>query len=223
MIALLVVVTFLLAVVIDHLLNRQPIPVSEEAPATRQAPGRARLIPAVVAGFEVPDNLRYHPGHTWAVAESADLVRVGVDDLAAKLTGNITSLEVPERGQWIRQGQRIIAMHHDGREIDLVSPIEGTVVDINRKALDDPKLAQRDPYGDGWLIAVNSPDAGTNFRNLLGGVTARRWMDEAAARLRAFAVPAGALAQDGGVAVGNMIDLVPEGEWDKLRKELFLL
>ena len=223
MIALLVVVTFLLAVVIDHLLNRQPIPVTEEAPAPRQAPGRARLIPAVVSGFEVPDNLRYHPGHTWAVAESADLVRVGVDDLAAKLTGNITSMEVPERGQWIRQGQRIIAMHHDGREIDLVSPIEGTVVDINRKALDDPKLAQRDPYGEGWLIAVNSPDAGTNFRNLLGGVTARRWMDEAAARLRAFAVPAGALAQDGGVAVGNMIDLVPEGEWDKLRKELFLL
>ena len=223
MIALLVVVTFLLAVVIDHLLNRQPIPVTEEAPAPRQAPGRARLIPAVVSGFEVPDNLRYHPGHTWAVAESADLVRVGVDDLAAKLTGNITSMEVPERGQWIRQGQRIIAMHHDGREIDLVSPIEGTVVDINRKALDDPKLAQRDPYGEGWLIAVNSPDAATNFRNLLGGVTARRWMDEAAARLRAFAVPAGALAQDGGVAVGNMIDLVPEGEWDKLRKELFLL
>jgi len=220
MIALLVVITFLLAVVIDHLINRQPIPVANEAPL--EAPRRPRLVPSVVAGFEVPDNLRYHPGHTWAVAESADLVRVGIDDFAAKLGGGVTRIDIPERGQWIRQGQRIIAMHRDGREIDLVSPIEGTVVDVNRKALDDPKLAQKDPYGDGWLLAVNSPDAKTNFRNLLGGTIARRWMDEAAARLRSIAVPATILAQDGGVAVTNVIDQLPDAEWEKLTKELFL-
>lgn len=221
MIAVLVVVTFLLAVVIDHLLNRQPIPIEGEGPRV-EAPGRPRLVPSIVAGFAVPDNVRYHPGHTWALAESPDLVRVGIDDFAAKLTGGATAIEIPERGQWIRQGQRIIAMHHDGREIALVSPIEGTVVDVNRKALDDPKLAQRDPYGDGWLLAVNSPDASTNFRNLLGGQVARRWMDEAAARLRAFAVPAGALAQDGGVAVSNVIEQLPDADWNELTRELFL-
>ena len=219
MIALLVVLTFLAAVLIDHLVNRQPIPVAE---TPKEAPQRPRLVPTLVAGFEVPDNLRYHPGHTWAVPESPELVRVGIDDFAAKLTGGTTSINVPERGQWIRQGQRIIAMHRDGREIDLVSPIEGTVVDINQKALDRPDLAQNDPYGDGWLITVNSPDAKTNFRNLLGGTTARRWMEEAAARLRMIAVPAGAMAQDGGVAVNNVIDQLPDADWDKITKELFL-
>jgi hypothetical protein len=97
------------------------------------------------------------------------------------------------------------------------------VVDINPKALDNPELTLNDPYGEGWLLTVDAPDAATNFRNLLGGTVARRWMDEAAARLRSFATPAGALAQDGGVATGRVIDLVPEGEWDKLRKELFLV
>ncbi len=221
MIALLVVATFLLAVTLDHLIHRDPIPVANEAP--KEAPRRPRLTPAVVAGFEVPDNLRYHPGHTWATQASADLVRVGIDDLAAKVVGDLKSIDIPERGQWIRQGQRIIAMHHDGRDLELVSPIEGTIVDVNRKVLDDPKLAQNDPYGEGWLLTVNSPDANTNFRNLLGGTTARRWMDEAAARLRAFAMPAGALAQDGGMVAGRVIDLVPEGEWETLRKELFLI
>ena len=221
MIALLVVVTFLLAVTIDHLIHRQPIPVEAEAPRV-EAPGRPRLVPSIVAGFEVPDNLRYHQGHTWALAESPDLVRVGIDDFAAKLTGGVTSIDIPERGQWIRQGQRIIAMHHNGREIDLVSPIEGTIVGVNQKALDDPQLAQRDPYGDGWLLAVNSPDANTNFRNLLGGTIARRWMDDAAARLRNIAAPAGALAQDGGVAVPNVIEQLPDADWDRLTKELFL-
>ena len=223
MIALLVLLTFILAVVADHLINRQPVPMQLQAPEETQAPSvRPRLVPAVVAGFALPDNLRYHPGHTWAVSETADLVRVGIDDFAAKLTGGVTSIDIPERGQWIRQGQRIIAMHHDGREIALVSPIEGTVVDINQKAIDDPKLAQQDPYGDGWLLAVNSPDAKTNFRNLLGGSVARRWMDDAAARLRAIAVPAGAVAQDGGVAVNNVIEQLPQADWDKLSKDFFL-
>jgi glycine cleavage system H protein len=219
MIALLVVLTFVLAVLIDHLVNRQPIPIAE---VPKRAPQRPRLIPAVVAGFEVPDNLLYHPGHTWAVSESPNLVRVGIDDFAAKMSGGATKIEIPERGQWIRQGQRIISMHHDGRDLDLVSPIEGTIVDINQKALDDPKLAQQDPYGDGWLLSVNAPDAKTNFRNLLGGAIARRWMDETAARLREIALPAGAMAQDGGVAVDNLIDTIPEADWEKIRKEFFL-
>lgn len=219
MVALLVALTFLVAVLVDHLLNRKPIPIAVSAPEVTPRP---RLIPSVVAGFSVPDNLRYHPGHTWAVSESADLVRVGVDDFAAKLAGDVKEINIPERGQWIRQGQRIISMHHAGRELDLVSPIEGTVVDINQKALADPSLTTSDPYGDGWLLTVNSPDAKTNFRNLLGGTTARRWMDEAAARLRAIAMPAVATAQDGGMIVDRVIDEIPEADWEKINSEFFL-
>lgn len=226
MIALLIILTFVVAVLIDHLMTRQPIQVTAEAPTEAPQPtyaqGRPRLVPAVVAGFELPDNLRYHPGHTWAVAESADLVRVGVDDFASKLAGNVKNIDIPARGQWIRQGQRIIAMHHDGRDIELVSPIEGTVVDINQNALADPTVVKSDPYGEGWLLTVNSPDAKTNFRNLLGGTLARRWMDDAAARLRMLALPAAATAQEGGLAVGNIIDELPEADWTKITNELFL-
>ena len=222
MLALMIVLTFLVAVTIDHLLTRKPIPIKAETPAETPAP-RPRLVPAVVAGFKLPDNLRYHPGHTWAVAESADLVRVGIDDFAARIAGTPKKIDLPKRGNWIRQGQRIFAMHHDGREIDLVSPVEGTVVDINERAIENPQLAQSDPYGDGWLLTVNSPDAPTNFRNLLGGSVARRWMDDAAARLRAFATQTPALvAQDGGVVVNNVVDQLPDADWQSMTRELFL-
>lgn len=220
MVALLVILTFAVALLADHLLSRKPIPVAAETPD--EASRRPRLVPSVVAGFEVPENLRYHQGHTWAVSESRDLVRVGIDDFAAKLAGSIDSIDIPERGMWIRQGQRIIAMKHGGREIDLVSPIEGTIVDINQNALDHPELAKNDPYGEGWLLTVNSPDARTNFRNLLGGTLARRWMDDAAARLRNAVMPA-ATAQEGGTVVGNWIDHVPDNDWPKLQKEFFLV
>lgn len=222
MIALLVVLTFLAGILLDLYMTRRPIVVMDE---NAEAPSpRPRMIPAVVGGFAVPENVRYHPGHTWALAESPELVRVGVDDLAAKLAGPVTKIDVPERGQWIRQGQKIIAMHHDGREVDLVSPIEGTVVGVNEKALHDPELTRKDPYGDGWLLTVNSPDAPTNFRNLLGGSVARRWMEEAAATLRRLSPASiGAVAQDGGVALDAAFDKLAAEDFKRVEKELFLL
>jgi glycine cleavage system H protein len=221
MIALLVVLTFLAGILLDHFLTRQPIVLLSEETGAAPEP---RLVPSFVSGFAVPDNLRYHPGHPWAVAESREQVRVGIDDLAAKVAGTVTSINVPSRGQWIRQGQRIISMTREGGSIDLVSPIEGTVVGVNEAALANPEIARKDPYGEGWLLTVNVPDAVTNFRNLLSGATARRWMEEAAARLRnAAPMAVGAVAQDGGVALDSAIGHLSPQELQKLEKDLFLV
>ena len=222
MIALLVILTFATAILIDHLLLRRKLVVLSGETTTAPEPVRPRLAPAVVAGFNLPDNLRYHPGHTWAAAEGPTRVRIGIDDLAAKLAGDVERIEIPERGRWIRQGQKIIAMHRDGREIDLVSPMEGEIVDVNELALRNPKEASADPYGNGWLLTVNAPDAKTNFRNLLGGTLARRWMDDAAARLRTLIPASLATAQEGGVAIDNLVAQIPEADWQKVAKELFL-
>jgi glycine cleavage system H lipoate-binding protein len=221
MIALLIVLTFVVAILIDHLLLRQPIVIAEEAkPETTPRP---RPAPAVVGGFSLPEALKFHPGHTWAAAETAELIRVGVDDFAAKVAGNVTSIALPRRGQWVRQGQKVISLHRDGHDVDLVSPIEGTVVEVNDAAARDPKLLKNDPYGEGWLIEVNSPDARTNFKNLLGGTLARRWMDDAAAKLRSFVpMTAGAVAQDGGLIVDDVLRQVPDADWQKVSRELFL-
>lgn len=221
MIALLVVLTFLAGILLDLYMTRRPIVMADE---NAERPSRPRMIPAVVGGFAVPDNVRYHPGHTWALAESPELVRIGIDDLAAKVAGSVVKIDIPERGQWIRQGQKIIALHRDGREIDLVSPIEGTIVGVNEKALEDPELTRKDPYGDGWLLTVNSPDAPTNFRNLLGGSAARRWMEDAAATLRRLTPTAiGAVAQDGGLVLDAAVGKLTDDDFNRVEKELFLL
>jgi hypothetical protein len=114
-------------------------------------------------------------------------------------------------------------IHRDGAAVDMISPIEGTVADINESVAANPKLALGDPYGDGWLVTVQSPDAKTNFRNLLGGAMARWWMEEAATRLQGrIPMAVGALAQDGGVAVDNVTREIPDQDWTKLAKEFFL-
>lgn len=222
MTVLLVLFTFVTFLLIDYFRTRKQI-VRPTIEAATAAETRPRLQPAVVAGFQVPENLRYHPGHTWALQESPNLVRVGMDDFATKLTGAAESFTLPQRGQWIRQGQKMCTIHRDGAAVDMVSPIEGTVAAINEFVVQNPKLALEDPYGDGWLVTVQAPDAKTNFRNLIGGSLARWWTEEASNRLqRRIPLAVGALAQDGGVAMNDLTAHIPDAEWVDLAKAFFL-
>src|ERR1700734_1151043 len=185
MTVLLVLMMFAIFLTIDFFYAKAKHPVVQVAPAmSKQAPANARLRPSLVGGFSVPDNLRYHPGHTWALSESPNLVRIGIDDFASKLVGKVEHVTLPQRGQWIRQGQKVWSIVRNGVKVDMVSPIEGSVADINEALVNDPALATKDPYGEGWLVTVQSPDAKTNFRNLLGGALARWWTEESAMRLQ---------------------------------------
>jgi glycine cleavage system H lipoate-binding protein len=222
MTVIMVLLTFGIFLAIDYVRGQKQIakqPVLQTS-ARETAP---RLVPAIVAGFQVPENVRYHAGHTWAVSESRDLVRVGMDDFATKLAGKIDNITLPQRGHWVRQGQKTFTIFRDGKSVEMVSPIEGTVTDINDAVLKNPELARKDPYGDGWLMTVQAPDSKLNFRNLLGGSLARLWTEESALRLRSrMPMAVGALAQDGGVAVDDLTAHMPEEDWATLTREFFL-
>jgi glycine cleavage system H lipoate-binding protein len=221
MTVILVLFTFVTFLLIDHFYSRNHVVVQPALQVGKQE--MPRMAPSMVGGFRVPENLRYHPGHTWALSESPSLVRVGMDDFASKLTGRVDSIALPQRGQWIRQGQKICTIHRDGISVDMVSPIEGSVADINESIAKNPELARKDPYGEGWLLMVQSPDAKTNFRNLLSGALARWWTEESASRLqRKMPSMLGALAQDGGAAVDNISAHIPDQDWAVLAKEFFL-
>lgn len=220
MTVLLVLLTFATLLLIDHFYSQRKV-VPQMLPGQKK--GAERLPSDVVNGFQVPGTLRYHPGHTWAMSEGPSMVRVGMDDFASKLIGKVERIILPQRGQWIRQGQKLATIFRDGVSVDMLSPIEGSVADVNDTVARDPMLTRTDPYGDGWLATVHSPDAKTNFRNLLTGTLARWWTEESAGRLqKKMPLMMGALAQDGGVAIDNLTDQIPDQKWSEITKEFFL-
>lgn len=223
MAVLLLLIMFAVFLTIDYIRNRKRVLEPARLPEPEIVPA-PRLQPSFVSGFEVPSNLRYHLGHTWALQESPTLARVGFDDFAARLIGKCDSVILPKRGQWVRQGEKFLTVIRDGKKAELVSPIEGEVTNVNEAVGKDASLPCRDPYGQGWLVSVMSPDARTSFRNLLSGNLAKQWMSEAASRLRAK-VPAlaGAVAQDGGLALKDVSSVIPNQSWSELAHEFFLL
>jgi glycine cleavage system H lipoate-binding protein len=222
MTVIMVLLTFAIFLLIDFVRGHKQLAKQPVLQAVRHE-NASRVVPAMVAGFEVPDNVRYHAGHTWALSESREMVRVGMDDFASKLIGKIENIALPQRGRWVRQGQKIWTIFRDGKSVDMVSPIEGTITDVNEAAAKNPDLARKDPYGEGWLVTVQAPDSKINFRNLLGGTLARLWTESSALQLRnKMPMLAGALAQDGGVAVDDLTAHMPDEDWATLTKEFFL-
>lgn len=222
MTVILMLAMFAIFLTIDYV--RKGKEAAETAEARHEAESVApRSLPTIVAGFDLPENRRYHQGHTWALQESPTLVRVGIDDFGARLAGKVDEIALPKRGQWIRQGQKFAALLRDGQKVELVSPVEGEVTNINEALLSDTALLNNDPYGQGWFVSVLSPDLATSFRNLLNGSLARRWMAEASSRLQMH-IPslAGAVSQDGGLAVHDLTVQLPTAKWSELTREFFL-
>jgi glycine cleavage system H protein len=222
MTVILMLAMFAIFLTIDYLRkNKEAVATVEAEKEAAAIPPRG--LPTIVAGFQLPGNRRYHQGHTWALQESPTLARVGIDDFGARLAGKIDSITLPKRGQWIRQGQKFATILRDGQKADLVSPVEGEVTDVNDALQANAERMNADPYGHGWLVSVISPDMSTNFRNLLHGSLAREWMAEAAGRLQ-LRIPAlaGAVAQDGGLAVHDLTVQLPTTKWAEITNEFFL-
>ncbi len=223
MTVLLVLTTFAVFLMVDYFLTRrQPVQVAvAEAHVPAVAP--LKLEPAWVAGFQLPEALHYHRGHTWALPEDDGTVRVGLDDFGRRLLGSANGIQTPEPGAWLSQGERGAAVRVDGREAELVSPIEGEVVMVNPELGARPQLVTDDPYGRGWLFKVRPSNLSSNLRNLMSGSLARRFTEDSreALDMRLMAL-SGSVLQDGGEPVADFALHLPTEEWRRLVGEFLL-
>jgi glycine cleavage system H protein len=221
MTVILVLVTFLVFIVLDYVLNRGKAVVTVPATANRALP--AHVSGEIVDGFLVPENLSYHPGHAWLTRERKGVIRVGADEFAASLVGKVERIELPKPGQWIRQGQKALTFYRDGEETEMVSPTEGEVLEINAEVQNNPALLRKDPYGNGWLMTVSVPDEENTSRNLIPKGLVGNWMRDAVERLYALQPAlAGAVAPDGGRPAEDLLAGLPDVSWKKITGEFLL-
>lgn len=221
MAVILVLCTFAVFIAIDAILSRKRVPQTETAASKLSE--TSDVPEDMIDGFRVPVELRYHPGHSWAYRERKNVIRVGVDEFASKLAGKIEKIELPKPGHWIRQGQRAWAFFRGEEKAEMLSPVEGEVVEVNQELINNPALIHQDPYGKGWLFTVFAPDEESVLRNLLPAEVVGSWMRETVARLYAKQPTlAGAVAADGGRPSDDLASAIPGASWKELTAEFFL-
>jgi glycine cleavage system H lipoate-binding protein len=217
---LFVLLTFLLILTVMYF--RRP---QQEADVLQVAPAKTIAPPLILkqAGFEIPQDYCFHPGHTWAVDQGRQNARVGVDSFASNLFGKVDSIELAELNRWVRQGQPLCTIMRDGRSVDLLSPVEGVVTTVNHEVVKNPNLIVEDPYRNGWLCEIKAPELKTNVKNLLQGPIVLPWMQNSLARLAAMVQQlTPTLAQDGGLPVKGLLFQMDGKAQQQLAREFFL-
>ena len=213
---LLVLLMFALVMILGHLFKRR------EQPSTGATLRPFRPVIGTKVGMDVPRGFCFHPCHTWAVDEGWHLIRVGMDRFAAHLFGKIEHIDVTGLYRWVRQGQRLMTVTGAGVSVDLPSPVEGTLTEVNRAALDDPAVVTTDPYCDGWIAVIKSPSIDTDQKNLMRGAMVAPWMSNSIMLLREICSQSPALAQDGGRPLPGLLNRVSPELRNRLVEEFFL-
>lgn len=190
-----------------------------ESPVLAEA---QRWLGQMVDWFRVPEDVFFHPGHAWARASNG-VVTIGVDDFAQRLIGDISGIALPSLGTRILQGEKGWSLASGLKSVDMLSPVEGTVVAVNNQVMSHPKILHDDPYGNGWLLKIRPARPTADLKQLLSGALARRWMEEASDRIQTMMSPdLGRLYQDGGLPVQGIAKSLGGEAWDDVCRRFFL-
>ena len=101
----------------------------------------------------IPDNLRYHKEHEWVRVEGKQAI-IGISDHAQEALGDIVFFQLPQIGAKVKAGQEIGEVESNKATSSIYTPISGTVSKVNVALNEKPELANKDPYGEGWVAVI---------------------------------------------------------------------
>ena len=98
-----------------------------------------------------PDDLRYHPEHDWARIDGNEAT-FGITWFAQDALGELVHFEPPEEGATVTRDQPYAEVESVKAVSDVVAPLSGEIVEVNRTVVDAPETVNADPYGEGWIV-----------------------------------------------------------------------
>ena len=107
---------------------------------------------------KVIEGLYYSESHEYVKVEG-DFAYVGITDYAQHALGNVVYVDMPEVDDKVEAGEDFGAVESVKAASDLISPVSGTVVEINEALEDKPELINEDAF-ENWIMKVEMSDKG---------------------------------------------------------------
>lgn len=125
------------------------------------------------SGCVVPDDLLYDVNsHVWIRIEGAEAV-LGMTDVAQAMSGRVVQITWRKLGRRYARGKTLAAIESAKWVGPFPTPLSGDLVAVNEAAFaDDIAIANRDPYGAGWLARLQPSDLDGERQHLVDGLTA---------------------------------------------------
>lgn len=104
----------------------------------------------------VMEGLYYAESHEYVKVEG-EFGYVGITDYAQHELGNVVYVDMPEVDDEVTAGEEFGAVESVKAASDLLSPVSGTVVEVNEELEDQPEKINEDAFGN-WIIKVKLSD-----------------------------------------------------------------
>jgi len=113
----------------------------------------------VAAAETYPDDLKYHAEHDWARVDG-DEATLGITWFAQDALGELVHFEPPEEGSQVTKDSSYGEVESVKAVSEVIAPLSGEVVEVNRRVVDEPEIVNDDPYGNGWLVRIRLSEPG---------------------------------------------------------------
>lgn len=113
-----------------------------------------------------PEGILCSKSHEYLLEDGSNYI-IGLTDYAVEQLGDIVFVELPEVGATFEKGEVFSTVESVKAASEVYMPISGTVVEINEKLIEAPETLNNEPYGEGWLIKVESETAAVDSGDLL--------------------------------------------------------
>jgi len=106
----------------------------------------------------IPADLKYTKSHEW-VRIAGDVATAGITDHAQHELTDIVFVELPQLNRQLKAGESCAVVESVKTASDIYSPLSGQVVEVNKAVVDNPALANSEPYAGGWFfkLKLSSP------------------------------------------------------------------
>jgi glycine cleavage system H lipoate-binding protein len=167
-----------------------------------------------IRGFTVREDFYYLPNHIW-IKIDGETAKVGVDDFATRLIGDIESIEVPEKTS-IPSGEYCFQVGKNNRIARMALPTDIEIVESNPAIQSDPGVVKKDPYDRGWLLRIKTPK---ETLNTLKGNEAIEWFEKEIEKLfQEVESNANVMVPDGGEVPVNLAGQLNDDQWNAFIK-----
>ena len=104
-----------------------------------------------------PDDIKYHREHAWVRVEGKHAT-VGITDFAQQQLGDIVYVDLPEVDTEVDADSELCEIESTKATSPVISPVSGTVHEVNDDLADSPEIMNEDPYGNGWIVVITMSD-----------------------------------------------------------------
>lgn len=105
---------------------------------------------------KVIKGLYYANSHEWVKIEDS-FAYIGITDYAQESLGEIVFVELPEVDDEVEAGEEFSAIESVKAASDIVSPLSGTIIEVNEDLEDSPEAINEDPY-ENWIVKIEFED-----------------------------------------------------------------